>query len=99
MCQEVRQKYCTFEWRILELNESENLINCTGYGKTAPLECSNRFGLAQNGSVCLPLCKEFSPYDETFNNFFIAWIAIFNAVNVIGGIISLAISVYKIKKL
>ena len=99
MCQEVRQEYCTFEWRILESNESEELINCSDYGETAPLECSRQFSLARNGSVCLPLCKKFSLFGDTFTVFFIAWLAICNGLNVVGGIICLVVSVYKIKKL
>ena len=99
MCQEIRQQYCTAEWRVLELNESEGLIDCINYGETAPLNCSDQFGLTKNGSVCLPLCAEFSQYSETFTTLFPIWLIIFSGLNVIGGIISLVISVYKIKKL
>ena len=31
MCQEVRQQYCTAEWRVLELDEFEGLIDCADY--------------------------------------------------------------------
>ena len=99
MCQEIRQDYCTREWRELELNESEGLIDCTDYGETAPLNCSDQFGLAYNGSVCQPLCENFSQYSKTFSDFFPTWLAIFSGLNVIGGIISLVVSAYKIKKL
>lgn len=99
MCQEVRQKYCTAEWRVSEMNNPEKLINCTGYGETAPLNCSNQFVLANNDTVCLPLCAEFSQFSETFTVFFPTWFAAFSGMNVIGGIISLIVSVYKIKKL
>ena len=99
MCREIRQQYCTAEWRILELNGSEELINCTDYGETAPLNCSDPFGLANNGLVCLPLCDKFSQFSKTFTDFYPFWLAIFSGLNVIGGIISLVVSVYKIKKL
>ena len=99
ICQDIRQEYCTGEWRALELNESEELIDCTDYGETAPLNCSDQFGLANNGSICLPLCKEFSQFSESFIAFFPTWLAVFSALNVIGGIICLVISMYKIKKL
>jgi len=99
MCEEVRQQYCTAEWRMLELNKSEGLINCSDYGETAPLNCSDQFGLANNGSVCLPLCKEFSQFTETFTTVFSTWLVVFNAVNVVGGIICLIVSVRRIKKL
>ena len=99
MCQEIRQEYCTSEWRVLELNQSEVLIDCSDYGETVPINCSDQFGLANNGSVCLPLCKEFSQYNEVFTAIFPTWLAVCSGMNVIGGIISLAVSLYKIKKL
>ena len=99
MCQEIRQEYCTAEWRALELNGSTELVNCTEYGETAPLNCSDQFGLSRNGSVCRPLCKKFSQFSNGFTAFFPPWLAVFSALNVIGGIICLAVSVYKIKKL
>ena len=100
MCQEIRQEYCTAEWRAaLELNGSEELIDCTDYGETVPLNCSDSFGLARNGSVCLPLCEKFSQFSKPFTHFFPFWLATFSGLNVIGGIISLVVSVYKMKKL
>ena len=84
---------------MLELNESEELIDCSDYGETAPLNCSDQFGLDKNGSVCRPLCATFSQFSETFTTFFPIWLTVFSGLNVIGGIISLVISVYKIKKL
>ena len=100
MCQEIRQKYCTAEWRAaLELNESEELIDCIDYGETVPLNCSDSFGLARNDSVCLPLCEKFSQFSKPFTHFYRFWLATFSGLNVIGGIISVVVSVYKIKKL
>ena len=99
MCQEIRQQYCTAEWRVLELNESEELFDCTEYGETAPLNCSDQFGLVNNGSSCLPLCGEFSQFSKSFTAFMPTWLAVFSGLNVIGGIICLTVSVYKIKKL
>ena len=99
VCQEIRQEYCTSEWRILELNGSSELVDCSVYGETAPLNCSDQFGLAHNGSVCLPVCDTFSQYTEGYTSFLPAWLAVCSALNVIGGIISLVVSVYKIKKL
>ena len=99
MCQEVRQKYCTSEWRVLEVNQSEGLIDCSDYGETVPINCSDQFGLANNGSVCLPLCEEFSQYSETVTPFLPTWFAVCGAICLIGGIITLVVSLYKIKKL
>ena len=99
ICRKVRQEYCTAEWRVLELNESEGLIDCSDYGETVPLNCSDQFGLDNNGSICRPLCKTFSQFSETFTAFFPTGVAVFSGINVIGGIISLVVSIYKIKKL
>ena len=99
MCQEIRQQYCTAEWRLLEMTESEGLFDCSEYGETASLNCSDQFDLTNNGSACLPLCGEFSQYSESFTAFLPTWLAIFSGLNVIGGIICLVVSVYKIKKL
>ena len=99
ICQKVRQEYCTAEWRMLELNESEGLIDCSDYEETALLNCSDQFGLDNDGSICQPLCTMFSQFSKSFTTFFPTWLTVFSGLNVIGGIISLMISVYKIKKL
>ena len=99
MCQEIRQEYCTSEWRVLELNQSEGLIDCSDYGETVPINCSDQFGLANNDSVCQPLCEEFSQYSEAFTAFLRKWFAACSAISLFGGIISLAVSLYKRKKL
>ena len=99
MCQEVRQEYCTAEWRLLELNESERLIDCSDYGETALLNCSDQFDLDNNGSTCRLLCEKFSQFSKTFTSFFPPWLAVFSGLNVIGGTISVAVSIYRIKKL
>ena len=99
MCNKVRQDYCTAEWRVLELNKSEDLIDCGRHGETNSLECNDQFGLTNNGSICLPLCKEFSQFSETFTAIFPIFLSVCYGINVIGGIIVLIIFVYKIKKL
>ena len=68
VCQQVRQEYCTAEWRMLEVNQTGGLIDCEEYEDTAPLNCGDQFGLAHNGSVCLPLCEEFSQYSKAYTN-------------------------------
>ena len=88
LCQGVRQKICTAEWRILEFNNrSEELIDCSLFGETDYPNCTEQFDLANNGSVCLPLCKEFSQHGKQFTDALVALNAFFPLVNVIGGII------------
>ena len=94
VCQQVRQEYCTTEWRMLEANnQSDGLIVCEEYEETAPLNCSNQFGLAENGSVCLPLCEEFSLITNT------ELYAISAVLSIIGGITVIGISIKKRKKM
>ena len=88
LCTIVRQKLCTTEWRILEVNNrSEELIDCQGFGETGQPNCTEQFDLADNNSVCLPLCEEFSQYGPSYTNFIVGLDAIAHLVNVLGGII------------
>ena len=98
MCQEVRQSYCTAEWRLLELNDnSEGLINCDE--ETASISCDKQFVLANNDSMCWPLCTKFSQYDETFTNVYVA-LAIFSHItNMIGGVAVFIASYIKRRKM
>ena len=67
VCRQVRQEYCTAEWRMLEVhNQTDGLINCKEYEETAPLICSDQFDLANYGSICQPLCAEFSQYNKAY---------------------------------
>ena len=88
LCQGVRQKICTAEWRILEFNNrSEELIDCSLFGETDYPNCTEQFDLANNGSVCLPLCKEFSQHGKILTDARVALNAFCHMVNVLGGII------------
>ena len=90
LCGEVRQKHCTAEWRILEVNNrSEELIDCYGFGETGQPNCSEQFDLSNNGSICLPLCKEFSQHGEQFTNIFVGFHAPVYLMNALVGIIVL----------
>jgi len=97
VCQEVRQEYCTAEWRRAENNRSYNLIDCDEYGETATLNCPNQFGLDENGSVCSPLCKDFSRDGEAVTTVFIATAVIAHLINIIIGVVVL-IAAYKNRK-
>ena len=90
LCTLVRKKLCTAEWRILEVNNrSEELIDCQGLGETSQPNCHEQFDLADNNSVCLPLCKEFSQYAPRFTDALVGTSGIGDLVNVIGGIIAM----------
>ena len=100
VCQQVRQEYCTAEWRMLEVhNQTDGLIDCEEYGETASLNCSDQFGLANDGSVCLPLCGEFSQYSEAYTMPRVVLNAVCMLLSVIGGITVIVISIRKRKKM
>ena len=88
LCTLARQKLCTAEWRILEVNNrSERLIDCQGFGETSQPNCTEQFDLADGNSVCLPLCEEFSQHGPSYTDFVVGLDAITHLVNVIGGIL------------
>ena len=100
VCQQVRQEYCTAEWRMLEVhNQTDGLIDCEEYEETAPLNCSDQFDLANDGSVCLPLCGEFSQYSDAYTTPHLVIYIIALSCNMIGGIAVVVISIRKRKKM
>ena len=100
LCTEVRQKHCTAEWRILEVNNrSEYLIDCQGYGETNKPNCIEQFDLADGDSVCLPLCKDFSQHNEQFTDAIVALHGFVHLFNVLGGIIVFALCIFNRKKM
>ena len=100
VCQQVRQEYCTAEWRMLEVhNQTDGLIDCEEYEETVPLSCGDQFDLANDGSLCLPLCGEFSQYSEAYTTPRVVLSAVFLLLSVIGGIIVIIISFRKRKNM
>ena len=69
------------------LNRSR--IDCDEYGETATLNCSDQFGLDENGSICSPLCKDFSQDGKMATDIYIATTAIAHLINIVGGIVVL----------
>jgi len=99
VCQDVRQEYCIAEWRILELHGGIGLTDCTAYGETDRLTCSDQFDVDDTGVACLPLCKEFSQNGESTTTAIIVLAGIANAVNTIGGILVLIVAFYRREKM
>jgi len=99
VCRDVRQVYCTAEWRILELLGSKGLIDCGAYGETARLTCSDQFGLDDNGVACLPLCEEFSQNGDSTSIALVVLSGIANIVNTIGGVCVLIVSFWRREKM
>ena len=100
VCQQVRQEYCTAEWRMLEVhNQTDGLIDCEEYEETTPLNCSDQFDLANGGSICMPLCREFSQFPETYTTLRNILYVIILIIGIMGGMIVIAISFRKRKKM
>ena len=98
VCREVRQEYCTAEWRISEI-DGNDLIDCDEYGETAKLNCSDQFGLANNGSICLPQCSRYSQYSDEMTIVIRIVITVVNIVNAIGGFFVIIVSFWNRKKM
>ena len=94
MCQQIHQENCTVE--LEEYEKIEWLFDCKEYGS---LNCSDQFDLTNNGSICLPLCGEFSQYSETYTTPHVILLAASLFIGIIGGIIVIIISFRKRKKM
>ena len=98
MCQQVRQEYCTAEWRLLEVqNQTDQFIDCEDYEETAPLNCGDQFGLMNDECACMPLCEEFSLYSKAYTMPHLALSATTSSLVAIGGIVVIAIAFKKRK--
>ena len=89
----IREKYCSNEWMMINYTEE------FGCDEFVQLNCSDQFELADNGSVCLPLCAKFSFFNATFTTAYIVLIGIANGVNILGGIVVVIVSIQKRKKM
>ena len=100
VCREIRQTYCTSEWRILEVsNKTEGIFDCDDYGETIQLNCSDQFDLDNDDSVCLPLCESFSQQGEVATIILVVDNAFAHLINAIGGIIVLIAAIYNRKNM
>ena len=95
VCLDIRQTYCTAEWRILEVsNTTGGLFDCDDYGETAQLNCSDQFDLDNGDSVCSPLCKSFSQHGEVATTILVADNGFAYLINAIGGVVILIAAVW-----
>ena len=100
VCRQIRQEYCTAEWRMLEVhNQTDGLIDCEEYEKTTPLICSDQFDLANDGSICQPLCAEFSQYSKAYTTPRYILTAFCQFVSILGGAVVITISFKKKAKM
>ena len=97
ICQQIHQENCTNELDIYE--ETKQLFDCKENEGTGTLNCSDQFDLAENGSVCLPLCGEFSQYSEAYTTPHLIILATSLFIGIVGGITVIVISFRKRKKM
>ena len=96
-CVEVRDNDCPVEWRVLENLFDANIPSCESYAanksltfaKAPPLKCPNQFN-AFCGSVCLPVCEEYSQVPQDAAVAFDVLTAMFIIIDLIGGLVTLA---------
>ena len=95
-CLEVRDDTCATEWRMIEAFTDFTLPNCDGfYGsenftsdKAPALSCPADFGIFC-GSLCQPLCNEFSLFSDTATVAYRVLSIVFHVIAIIAGVITI----------
>jgi len=105
-CVQVRDNECAAEWRLLEtffnitlpdcksLNEIENV----SLSRAQTQDCPDHFGVLC-GSICQPLCAEFSLYNEAATTASVVLNIIFHSMSIVSGFITLVACIYDRKKM
>jgi len=105
-CEEVRDNKCASEWRLVENFLNKSIPNCTSFSEdgnltfaSAPrLLCSNQFDHFC-GSLCAPVCGEYSFITENTSTYYIHFVvAACGVIGVIGGIVTLIACIYNREK-
>ena len=105
-CVQVRDNECAAEWRIVETLFNLTLPDCSSLNEIgnillskAPTQtCPDEFGVLC-GSICQPLCAEFSLYNDVTTTIFAVFDIIFNCISIITGLITIAASIYDRKRM
>jgi len=106
MCVQVRDNECASEWRLVETFFDLTLLNCSSLNKSesislsrAPTQsCPDHFGVLC-GSICLPLCAEFSLFNDGTTIAYEVLNIICHSVSIIAGFIALVACIYHRKKM
>jgi len=105
-CIQVRDNNCTIEWRVLENMFDFPIPSCESFAldgnltfaKAPSPTCPDQFGLFC-GSVCLPLCKDFSQYSEGAIDAANALTIVFQAIGLLSGVVTLIACIMNRKKM
>ena len=95
-CEQVRDNDCPIEWRVLENFFGVPIPSCESFSENGtltfseapPLNCSDQFDVFC-GSLCLPLCSEFSQISHNAAVTANALTILFEVIGLIGGVITL----------
>ena len=105
-CIQVRDDYCTTEWRVLENIFNAPIPSCDSFSvnanltfaKAPPLTCPDQFDTFCD-SVCLPSCKDFSQNSHAATVVSHVLTIIFEAVGLISGVITLIACLFNREKM
>ena len=95
-CVQVRDNDCAIEWRVLENFFGASIPDCgsfsengnLSFSKAPKLNCSDQFDVFC-GSMCLPVCSEFSQLSHGAAVTSNVLTILFQAIGLIGGAITL----------
>ena len=95
-CLRIRDDICAAEWRIVEIFFNVSLPNCSSFDDNAnfvtarapTLSCPDDFGVFC-GSLCQPLCGEFSKFNSTATSVYELLNIIFYTLSLFAGIVTL----------
>ncbi|XP_065907492.1 uncharacterized protein [Dysidea avara] len=105
-CVKVRDNECASEWRIVETLFNLTLLDCNSLNETGNVSlsrasiqtCPDDFGVLC-GSICQPLCAEFSLYNDVATTVYAVLDILFNCTSIITGIITMVACIYERKKM
>lgn len=95
-CVQVRDNSCAAEWRIAINILNVTLPSCSSFSDNADLVsstipqlmCPEQYGIFCD-SMCLPLCSEFTTFDDRITAASRVWTIFFYTFAIIGGVITL----------
>jgi len=103
-CEQVRDNDCAIEWRILENLFDASIPDCGSFSeghdlsffKAPLLNCSDQFDVFC-GSMCLPLCSEFSQTSHGATVTSTALTILFEIIGIISGVVTLIACIFNRK--
>ena len=104
-CVQIRDNQCLAEWRIVRNLFNASLPDCNTFNEGANLTVSDISSLPCPAhldvfcGLCLPICGEQFPFNDSVETAFNAWKIILLIVSLSGGVVNLIVSIIKHKKM